>query len=142
MKKENVKKSKTKSNKGIIFATVAVVVLGAAVWAFLGGKASETQKNVCAIIEVEDYGTITVALDGQAAPETVENFVTLANDGFYNGLTFHRIMEGFMMQGGDPEGNGTGGSGKNIKGEFLANGVDNPLSPYQRRNLYGKISDV
>ena len=79
-------------------------------------------------IEIQDYGTITLELDGNAAPKTVENFVNLAKDGFYDGLTFHRIMEGFMMQGGDPKGNGTGGSGQNIVGEFAANGVENPLS--------------
>ena len=79
-------------------------------------------------IEIQDYGTITLELDGNAAPKTVENFVNLAKDGFYDGLTFHRIMEGFMMQGGDPKGNGTGGSGQNIVGEFSANGVENPLS--------------
>jgi len=81
-----------------------------------------------ATIEIEDYGTITVALDENAAPETVKNFVALAQDGFYDGLTFHRIISGFMMQGGDPDGNGTGGSDKTIKGEFSDNGVDNPLS--------------
>ena len=79
-------------------------------------------------IKIQDYGTITVALDAEAAPITVENFVSLAQSGFYDGLTFHRIMEGFMMQGGDPSGNGTGGSGSNITGEFSANGWDNPLS--------------
>ena len=79
-------------------------------------------------IAVQDYGTITAELDAEAAPITVENFVKLAKDGFYDGLTFHRIMTGFMIQGGDPDGNGTGGSGTNIKGEFGANGVNNPLS--------------
>ena len=79
-------------------------------------------------IEVEGYGKITVALDGKAAPKTVENFVGLAKSGFYDGLTFHRIISGFMIQGGDPKGNGTGGSGKNIVGEFAANGIKNPLS--------------
>ena len=79
-------------------------------------------------IEIKDYGTITVELDADAAPITVENFLKLANEGFYNGLTFHRIMAGFMMQGGDPDGNGTGGSDETIKGEFSANGVENPLS--------------
>lgn len=79
-------------------------------------------------IDIQDYGTITVELDGNAAPMTVQNFMDLANDGFYDGLTFHRIIAGFMMQGGDPNGNGTGGSGENIKGEFSANGVDNTLS--------------
>ena len=78
--------------------------------------------------EVADYGTITVALAGNIAPITVENFISLAESGFYNGLTFHRIMEGFMMQGGDPEGTGMGGSGTNITGEFSQNGVENPIT--------------
>jgi peptidyl-prolyl cis-trans isomerase B (cyclophilin B) len=81
-----------------------------------------------AVIEVENYGSITVELDAAAAPETVKNFVSLAEDGFYDGLTFHRIIEGFMIQGGDPDGDGTGGSGTSIKGEFQSNGVENPLS--------------
>lgn len=79
-------------------------------------------------IAIRDYGTITVALDGNTAPKTVENFVSLAESGFYDGLTFHRIIEGFMMQGGDPEGTGNGGSGTNIEGEFSENGVENNLS--------------
>ena len=79
-------------------------------------------------IEIQDYGTITVQLDQASAPITAANFVSLAESGFYDGLTFHRIMEGFMMQGGDPEGNGTGGSDQNIVGEFTANGYDNTLS--------------
>lgn len=69
-------------------------------------------------IEVKDYGTIEVELDADIAPITVTNFVKLAQEGFYDGLTFHRIMDGFMIQGGDPNGNGTGGSDENIKGEF------------------------
>ena len=79
-------------------------------------------------IDIQDYGTVAVELDGDAAPITVQNFMDLANAGFYNGLTFHRIIAGFMMQGGDPNGNGTGGSENTIKGEFSANGVENPLS--------------
>lgn len=79
-------------------------------------------------IKVKDYGTIAVELDADAAPITVTNFVNLAKDGFYDGLTFHRIISGFMIQGGDPNGNGTGGSGTNIKGEFSANGVKNDIS--------------
>lgn len=79
-------------------------------------------------IVVEDYGTITVELDGDTAPITVANFVALAQDGFYDGLTFHRIMAGFMMQGGDPSGNGTGGSDNKIEGEFSQNGHENPIS--------------
>lgn len=79
-------------------------------------------------IAIKDYGTISVELDGDAAPITVENFLKLAGDGFYDGLTFHRIISGFMIQGGDPLGNGTGGSDEHIKGEFSQNGVENDLS--------------
>lgn len=79
-------------------------------------------------ISVKDYGIITVELNGDAAPITVENFMKLANDGFYDGLTFHRIIDGFMIQGGDPLGNGTGGAEETIKGEFRKNGVENKLS--------------
>ena len=79
-------------------------------------------------IKVKDYGTISVELDADVAPITVTNFVDLAKDGFYDGLTFHRIISGFMIQGGDPLGNGTGGSDKTIKGEFAENGVENSIS--------------
>ena len=78
-------------------------------------------------IDIKDYGKIIVKLDQKSAPITCANFVALANMGFYDGLTFHRIMDGFMMQGGDPEGTGNGGSENTIKGEFSANGVENPL---------------
>lgn len=78
-------------------------------------------------IRVKNYGSIKLKLDANIAPITVSNFVGLANDGFYNGLKFHRIIKGFMIQGGDPNGDGTGGSKQTIKGEFTANGVDNPL---------------
>ena len=79
-------------------------------------------------ITVQDYGVITVELDADTAPITVTNFVNLANSGFYDGLTFHRIVDGFMIQGGDPLGNGTGGSDTTIKGEFALNGVENNIS--------------
>ena len=79
-------------------------------------------------IEVEGYGTIECALNANVAPITVANFCKLANEGFYDGLTFHRVIEGFMIQGGDPNGDGTGGSDATIKWEFTANGVENPLS--------------
>ena len=79
-------------------------------------------------IEVQDYGTIALELDADTAPITVTNFIELAKNGFYDGLTFHRIIEGFMIQGGDPLGNGTGGSENPIKGEFEANGVKNKIS--------------
>ncbi len=80
-----------------------------------------------AIIEINKFGTIKVELYKDVAPITVENFVKLANKGFYNGLTVHRVIKGFMIQGGCPKGNGTGGPGYCIKGEFAANGVSNPL---------------
>lgn len=79
-------------------------------------------------IQVKDYGTITVELDADTAPITVTNFVNLTKDGFYDNLTFHRIMDGFMIQGGDPNGDGTGGADKTIKGEFSSNGVENEIS--------------
>lgn len=74
-------------------------------------------------ITIKDYGTITFEMDADKAPNTVTNFVTLVNRHFYDGLTFHRIIDGFMMQGGDPLGNGYGDAGYTIRGEFLDNGV-------------------
>ena len=71
-------------------------------------------------IEVNNYGTIEVELDADTAPITVTNFINLANSGFYNGLTFHRVIDGFMIQGGDPNGDGTGGSSEKINGELFA----------------------
>jgi len=79
-------------------------------------------------IKVKGYGKITVLLDATTAPITVENFLSLVNSGFYDGLTFHRVMTGFMIQGGDPKADGTGGSGTQIKGEFSANGWTNDIS--------------
>ena len=79
-------------------------------------------------IEINDYGTISLELDADTAPVSVTNFVTLAKEGFYDGLTFHRIISGFMIQGGDPLGNGTGGSDTELKGEFSSNGVENNIA--------------
>lgn len=79
-------------------------------------------------IVIKNYGVIEVELDETKAPITVENFLSLIDNHFYDGLTFHRIIDGFMIQGGDPLGNGTGGSPNKIKGEFLANGISNPIS--------------
>ena len=98
-----------------------------------GGKEDTSDQNEegsgqYADIEIQDYGTITIELDSKAAPITTENFINLAEDGFYDGLTFHRIISGFMMQGGDPNGDGTGGSDQTIEGEFSQNGHDNKLS--------------
>ena len=90
--------------------------------------APPAENSYTAVIEIEGYGTITLELDASAAPVTTENFLSLAREGFYDGLTFHRIIGGFMIQGGDPDGNGTGGSEQTIKGEFRENGVENSLS--------------
>ena len=79
------------------------------------------------IIEMENGGKIELELDAKAAPITVENFEKLVREGFYDGLIFHRVISGFMIQGGDPEGTGMGGPGYHIKGEFAANGVENPI---------------
>ena len=130
-------RKKEQNKKMIIKIIIAVVVLAALIAMIAvvrGGKdetaASDGNYKVThyADIAIKDYGTITVELYGELAPITVENFVNLAQNGFYDGLTFHRIIEGFMMQGGDPDHNGTGGSDTEIKGEFASNGVDNPLS--------------
>ena len=91
-------------------------------------EAQVVEGDVNVVIDVKDYGEIALTLDSEAAPITVGNFVTLAKDGFYDGLTFHRIIDGFMIQGGDPDGNGTGGSETTIKGEFAGNGWENPIS--------------
>ncbi len=80
------------------------------------------------VMEVQDYGNITMELHAQYAPYTVDNFITLVRQGFYDGLTFHRVIQNFMIQGGDPLGNGTGDSGKDIVGEFALNGHTNTLS--------------
>lgn len=84
--------------------------------------------KINAEIDIKDYGVIKLELDADVAPITVTNFVNLAKSGFYDGLTFHRIISGFMIQGGDPLGNGTGGSEETIKGEFSTNGVENSIS--------------
>ena len=130
---KNTKNTK-KMNKWAIMAAVAVVVLAFAAVAF-GQKADDSSRVTNAYvatdyvaIEVEGYGTITAELYGDVAPITVENFLKLADEGFYDGLTFHRIISGFMIQGGCPLGNGMGGSDVNIKGEFSQNGVNNPLN--------------
>lgn len=79
------------------------------------------------IIEMDNGGLIKLEIDEKAAPITAANFLKLVKEGFYDGLTFHRIIPGFMIQGGDPLGNGTGGSEENIKGEFASNGYNNPI---------------
>ena len=123
----------TKNNKQyILAAAVALLVIIAAVVSVIlagnGKTAGSTAATDYIAIDVEGYGTITAELYGDIAPNTVANFLKLANEGFYDGLTFHRIISGFMIQGGCPLGNGMGGSGVNIKGEFSQNGVNNPLN--------------
>lgn len=129
--KKNQKKAQPKKPlwPWLTAAGVCVAVLaGVLIWALTSGSGSAESGKHHVAITVRDYGTITVELDADAAPITVQNFLDLADSGFYDGLTFHRIIEGFMIQGGDPEGTGMGGSDKTIKGEFSANGVENPLS--------------
>lgn len=112
---------------------VAVVMMLIVVLAGCGQQMKDSETNTEELlsgkhyveIAVKDYGTISLELDADSAPITVTNFIHLAKEGFYDGLTFHRIIDGFMMQGGDPNGDGTGGSDKTIKGEFSDNGVDN-----------------
>lgn len=115
-----------------IAAVVAVVVFGDAnreggnPMAGASGDAALIPTHYIAI-DVADYGTMTAELYGNAAPVTVQNFVKLIESGFYNGLTFHRVYAGFVIQGGCPLGNGYGGAEENIKGEFAQNGFQNPL---------------
>ena len=100
---------------------------------------SEGKHNVN--IKIKNYGTIELELDADVAPITVANFAKLVNEGFYNGLTFHRIIDGFMIQGGDPLGNGTGGSDENIKGEFAVNGIKNSISHIRGTISMARASD-
>lgn len=93
-----------------------------------GYKKPYTGSSKTVEIDVKDYGKIKVELDDTYAPITVQNFLNLVNEGFYDGLTYHRIIKDFMIQGGDPQGTGMGGSDKTIKGEFESNGVHNPMS--------------
>ena len=108
----------------IILVIIAIGFAGYGIYI----KITKKVQNPIATIEVQDYGTIKIELYPDQAPNTVTNFIALANRGFYNGLTFHRIISGFMIQGGDPLGDGTGGSDNKIKGEFADNGIENNLS--------------
>ncbi len=92
-------------------------------------------------ITIRDYGTVKLELDEGTAPITVANFIALAQSGFYDGLTFHRIMDGFMIQGGDPTGTGSGGSSEKIKGEFSSNGVPNGISHVEGVISMARASD-
>lgn len=114
-----------------LFAFLLALALTAGILAACGSADDTLSGKHHVEITICDYGTIAVELDADAAPITVANFLKLAESGFYDGLTFHRIINGFMMQGGDPEGTGMGGSEEKIKGEFSANGIENDL-PHTR----------
>lgn len=114
---------------GVVIVIVAIIGMNQIVNSKTSNKEKEylSGKHIVEI-DVEDYGKITVELDADIAPITVTNFIDLVNDKFYDGITFHRIIEGFMIQGGDPTGTGYSGSSQKIKGEFEANGVENTIS--------------
>lgn len=122
----------------IIGIVILIILIGGIVmfWSKSNQKTNESNNEENkyskgthhAEIVVKDYGTMQLELYADIAPITVANFAKLAEEGFYDGLTFHRIISGFMIQGGDPNGNGTGGSKEYIKGEFSANGVENTIS--------------
>ena len=146
---------KKKAIKLGIVAAVAVVLVVAAV--ILITTLTRPSNYVCLTVSYTDdagvshTGDIIIELDPDQAPISVKNFQKLVKQGFYDGLTFHRVIEGFMIQGGDPMGNGTGGSKNNIKGEFTANGVNNTIKHErgvismarsgERRNNLGQIID-
>ncbi|MEA4964827.1 MAG: peptidylprolyl isomerase [Oscillospiraceae bacterium] len=114
-----------KKKTGLLIGIAAAVVVAAVLLILLLPRGSKLHHVE---IEVQDYGVIKLELDGAAAPITVANFLKLAESGFYDGLTFHRVIDGFMIQGGDPNGDGSGGSAETIKGEFSENGVKNDIS--------------
>ena len=127
--------------KNVVWVVAFILILalvGTIAWGYYRNATMEV-KNPVATMEVENFGTVKIELYPEDAPETVANFIALANRGFYDGLTFHRVVKDFMIQGGDPEGTGEGGAkisnlkdggedkDYSIKGEFIANGVDNKL---------------
>lgn len=114
----------------IFFVLLTVVSLAGCSSSKTTGKTKKTKTlkgNYQVEIKIKDYGTIYAEIDADTAPITVTNFVNLCKNHFYDGLTFHRLIKDFMIQGGDPNGDGTGGSEETIKGEFSDNGVENPL---------------
>ena len=135
MKKQQKRKSHQTTQKTLLILAGVIAALAlCAVIVFRPGNTAkgaatgDTTATDYVEIAVEGYGVITAELYGGVAPVTVANFLQLADEGFYDGLTFHRIISGFMIQGGDPNGNGTGGSSTRIKGEFSANGVQNDIA--------------
>jgi len=132
---KNAKTNKKPNKKILISVIVAALVLCAVAvgYVLLGGNNSNVGSGDMTAtdyvqIDIQNYGTITAELYGNVAPVTVANFMKLVDEDFYDGLTFHRIIKGFMIQGGDPLGSGMGGSDEKIKGEFKANGVENNIA--------------
>ena len=131
VKKEIKEEVKDKKDRGLLFAIIGIVlVVACAIVAFIIPENPDKGKEnkVQVMITVKDYGDIVLELDREQAPITVDNFLELANSGFYDGSTFHRVITEFMIQGGAPDGDIQGGSSKTIKGEFEANGVSNNIS--------------
>ena len=114
-------------NKKLILIVVLILIIGGGVFLLMGDDFDSGERNPEIKILMEDGQEIVLEVYPEIAPNTVNNFIYLAEQGFYDGLIFHRVIEGFMIQGGDPEGDGTGGPGYSIKGEFTENGFDNEL---------------
>ena len=119
-----------KKTQLIIWIILAVLALALCTFLCVNIIIAKTHevKNPVATFEIENYGTVKIELYPEYAPNTVTNFINLVEDKFYDGLTFHRIMDGFMIQGGDPNANGTGGNVHTIKGEFSSNDIENNIS--------------
>lgn len=128
MSKKNEEQNELMKRSKLETILKVIVGIGIVIFLIIGfNYKGEVVEDYKVEINVKDYGTIYLTLDGEQAPITVKNFVKLAKEGFYDGLTFHRVIDGFMIQGGDPDGDGTGGSSETIKGEFSSNGVDNTI---------------
>lgn len=116
-----------KMKKRAIIVLTAIVLVAAAIITVCVLTSKKHKGHYYVEMTVKDYGTVILELDAKAAPKTVRNFVRLVRRDFYDGLTFHRVKENFMIQGGDPDANGTGGSDREIFGEFSENGYNNPI---------------
>ena len=140
IKAEEEARAKEFNKKAIIISAIAIVLIAAIITTiciivsnynpldkYTEDTSTEKKDLYYVAMNIKDHGVIIVELDAKAAPKTVENFVKLVREDFYDGLTFHRVIENFMIQGGDPNANGTGGSSNKIEGEFLNNGYYNPI---------------
>lgn len=128
MSKKNEEKNELMKRSKLETILKIIAGIGIVIFLIVGfNYKGEVVEDYKVEIKVKEYGTIYLTLDGEEAPITVKNFVKLAKEGFYDGLTFHRVIDGFMIQGGDPKGDGTGGSKETIKGEFSSNGVNNTI---------------